>query len=274
MTEIVCPSGLSLQIRHLRVRLQRLLTDKQLARRGEQVTRLLAESTEAVLDAGPYELSDKGVLDWADVLEGDRLFALIQIRVATHGPSYEFDIPCPTASCDPIEWELDLNDLPVQPLSEDSRTKFIAGNRFETHLPHADRTAWFKLLTGKDERARTRLARQLGELGAAIRSRVVEIDDVEPNRLNDFVDDLSFADADHLLDVFDRVDCGVETTIDVQCPECFAKVEVELPFDRGFFLPGGQRKARRKSRSSNRSRSKSGAKGSSTSSGASTAGAA
>jgi len=144
-------------------------------------------------------------------------------------------------------------------------------NRFETYLPHAQRAAWFKLLTGKDERARTRLARQLGDLGAAIRSRVVEVDGVEPNRLNEFVDDLSFADADHLLDEFDHVDCGVETTIDVECPECFAQVEVDLPFDRGFFLPGEQRKARRKSRSSSRSRSKSGAKGSSTSSGASTA---
>ena len=271
MTEIVCPSGLTLRIRHLRVRLQRLLTDKQLQRRGEQFTKLLAECTEEVLDAGPYELSDTGALDWAEVLEGDRLFALIQIRVATHGPSYAFDLTCPTPSCDPIEWELDLNDLPVQPLAEDSRAKFIAGNRFETHLPHAQRAAWFKLLTGGDERVRLRLARQLGDLGAAIRSRVVEVDDVEPNRLNDFVDDLSFADADHLLDVFDRVDCGVETTIDVQCPECFAKVEVELPFDRGFFLPGEQRKARRKSRSSTRSRSKGGAKASSTSSGDSTA---
>lgn len=271
MTEIVCPSGLTLRIRHLRVRVQRLLTDKQLQRRGEQFTRLLAECTEEVLAAGPYELSDDGALDWAEVLEGDRLFALLQIRIATHGPSYAFDVPCPTASCEPIEWELDLNDLPVQPLSEASRGRFVAGNRFETYLPHAQRAAAFRLLTGKDERLRARLARQLGELGAAIRSRVVEVDDVEPNRLSDFVDDLSFADADHLLDVFDRVDCGVETTIDVQCPECLAKVEVELPFDRGFFLPGEQRKARRKSRSSSRSPSRSGAKASSTSSGASTA---
>ncbi len=267
----MCPSGLSLRIRHLRVRLQRLLTDKQLQRRGEQFTKLLAECTEEVLDPGPYTLPVGAALDWGNVLEGDRLFALIQIRVETHGPEYAFDVPCPTTTCDAIPWVLDLNDLPVEPLAEDSRAKFVAGNRFETYLPHAERAAWFKLLTGKDERGRARLTRQLGELGAAIRSRVVEIDDVEPKRLNDFVDDLSFADADHLLDVFDRVDCGVETTIDVECPECLTRVEVELPFDRGFFLPGEQRKARRKSRSSTRSRSKSGAKASSTSSGASTA---
>ncbi len=271
MTEIVCPSGLALRVRHLRVRLQRLLTDKQLQRRGEQFTRLLTECTEEVLDAGPYELSSAGALDWAEVLEGDRLYALLQIRVATHGPSYAFDVPCPTPSCDPIAWELDLNDLPVQPLSDDSRARFVAGNRFETRLPHAQRAAWFKLLTGKDERARARLVRQLGDLGAAIRARVVEVEGVEPNRLSDFVDDLSFADADHLLDVFDQVDCGVETTIDVRCPDCAATVEVELPFDRGFFLPGERRKARRRSRSSSPSRSSSGARASSSSSGVSTA---
>ena len=46
-----------------------------------------------------------------------------------------------------------------------------------------------------------------------------------------------------------RVDCGVDTTIEVECPECFTVQEVELPFDKGFFLPGRDRTARRRARS-------------------------
>lgn len=65
-----------------------------------------------------------------------------------------------------------------------------------------------------------------------------------------FLEDLSMRDADFLVDEFDRVDCGVDTAIEVECPECFTLQEVELPFDRGFFLPGKARTARRWDRTS------------------------
>ena len=57
-------------------------------------------------------------------------------------------------------------------------------------------------------------------------------------------------DADFLVDEFDRVDCGVDTGIEIECPECFATQEVDLPFDRTFFMPGKERAARRRGRTS------------------------
>jgi len=45
-----------------------------------------------------------------------------------------------------------------------------------------------------------------------------------------------------LLGEFDRVDCGVETEIEIECPECFGVTRVELPFEKGFFLPSMKRK--------------------------------
>jgi len=59
----------------------------------------------------------------------------------------------------------------------------------------------------------------------------------------------SMRDADFLVDEFDRVDCGVDTTLEIECPECFATQEVDLPFDRTFFMPGRERTARRRDRS-------------------------
>jgi hypothetical protein len=74
----------------------------------------------------------------------------------------------------------------------------------------------------------------------------------EPRQQRDkrrFLEDLSMRDADFLVDEFDRVDCGVDTTIEIECPECFATQEVELPFGRSFFMPGKGRTSRRRDRS-------------------------
>jgi hypothetical protein len=51
------------------------------------------------------------------------------------------------------------------------------------------------------------------------------------------------------VEAADRVDCGVDTTIEVECPECREVQDVDLPFDSAFFLPGKERTARRKARS-------------------------
>ena len=79
--------------------------------------------------------------------------------------------------------------------------------------------------------------------------RVVDISGVDSKDKRQFIEDLTLRDADFLVDEFDRVDCGVDTTIEVECPECRETQEVELPFDSAFFLPGKERTARRKARS-------------------------
>ncbi len=91
--EIVCPSGLSGKIRGLKVREERILADRELARSGGQVDRLLAACWEETVDSGPYDFSDKSV-EWGRVLQGDRFFALLQIRALTYGPEYAFSVGC------------------------------------------------------------------------------------------------------------------------------------------------------------------------------------
>jgi hypothetical protein len=76
--------------------------------------------------------------------------------------------------------------------------------------------------------------------------RVVEIEGVELRRKRQFIEELSLRDADFLVDEFDRVDCGVETDIEIECPECFTVQELELPFEKTFFMPGKARARRRR----------------------------
>ena len=173
---------------------------------------------------------------------------MLKIRALTYGSDYAFAVTC--ESCrSRIEWELDLNDLSVRQLSDESRAAFVDGNRFETRLPDADRRVWFGLVTGADERRLDRVRKSAGDraLSALLACRVSEIEGVEPRDRREFIEDLSMGDADHLLSEFDRVDCGVETDIEVECPECFAVQDVELPFDRDFLVPG-KRSKKRKSR--------------------------
>jgi len=236
---VTCPSGLSGKIRGMKVREERILADRQLAKSGAQLDALLAACWEDTIDPGPYPLGD-GPLNMSQVLQGDRFFALMQIRVATFGSTYAFAVPCQRDACRTrIDWEIDLSALPVKVLTEASRATFAAGNRFETTLPDGSRKLWFKLLIGDDEKKLPQLRRAAPDrmLSGLLAHRVLEVEGVEPRDKRGFLEDLSMADATHLFGEFDRVDCGIETQIEIECPECGATQEVELPFGQGFFLP-------------------------------------
>jgi hypothetical protein len=243
---IIVPSGMAGRIRGMKVREERVLADRSLAKSGGQLDELLGSCWAETLDAGPYT----SPIDWGSVLQGDRFFALLMIRALTYGPQYAFGLSCRNCRAR-IDWEIDLTKLPVRPLSPESRTAFVAGNRFETTLPDAGKRVWFKLLTGDDERKLPALQRAAPDrlLSSVLAYRVLEVEGVDAKDKRAFLEDLTLRDADFLVDEFDRVDCGVDTTIEVECPECREVQDVDLPFDSAFFLPGKERTARRKARS-------------------------
>ena len=68
--------------------------------------------------------------------------------------------------------------------------------------------------------------------------RIVEIEGVPKREKRTVIDDLAMSDANLLMGEFERVDCGVDTAIEIECPHCFAVQEIELPFGKTFFMPG------------------------------------
>jgi hypothetical protein len=235
----------------MKVREERILADRKLAKAGGQVDELLAACWEETLDAGPYDFGDKAI-DWGQVLQGDRFVALLKVRALTYGPEYAFAVACQNDGCRArIEWELDLCDLPCRPLSEESRAAFGDGNRFETVLPDAGKRVWFRLLTGADERKIPQLRRGAGDklLSAMLAFRVVEVEGVDAKERRQL-----HRGADHARRGLPgrRVrPGGLRRRHDHRdrVPECFATQEVDLPFDRTFFMPGKERTARRRDRS-------------------------
>jgi hypothetical protein len=104
---------------------------------------------------------------------------------------------------------------------------------------------WFRLLTGADARRLPQLRRTASDriLSAMLGWRVIEVEVVPEKDKHRFIEDLTRA---RRRLPRRRARPGIE----VEWPECFTVQEVELPFDRGFFLPGKARMARRRDRSS------------------------
>jgi hypothetical protein len=237
---IVCPSGLAGEIRGLKGKEGKLLSDRSAARAGATFEKILAGCWVATTDPGIYDLPVDGSVDWSKVLVADRFFTLLQIRALTFGDEYAFSVQCSSAACrERFEWTLNLQELPVVRLSDATKAGFRAGNRFETTLPRDGRKVWFRLVLGADEmRAAAALkAGRDGMLLAALALRIVEIENVPDGEKRRFLEDIEMADATALLDQFDESDGGVETKIEVECPSCLGVQDVELPFERGFFLP-------------------------------------
>ena len=248
-TTITCPSGLSGRVRGVKVAEERILADRSLSRDGALVDALLGACWVETLDAGPYEFTSPNP-PWDRVLQGDRFFALTQIRAETYGHEYAFSVGCQQRGCGArIEWEVDLTELPVRELSAESRVAFKGGNRFEATLPGGATRIGFKLLVGADERRLAALRRQSADrpLSAVLAYRITDVDGVAARDIRGWLDELSMRDATALARAFDEADCGVETTIEIACPECGAHQEVELPFDRSFFMPGPPKRAPRSS---------------------------
>lgn len=239
-THIVCPSGLAGEIRGLKGKEGKLLSDRTAARAGALFEKILAGCWLSTSDPGIYDLPDGGAVDWSKVLVADRFYTLLQIRAQTFGHDYAFSVQCTSPACrERFDWSLNLRELPVVPLSDAAKAAFKAGNRFETTLPRDGRKVWFRLMTGADEvRAASVLrAGRDGMLITALALRICEIENVPDHERRRFLDELDMADAATLLDQFDQADAGVETTIEVECPACFGIQDVELPFERSFFLP-------------------------------------
>src|SRR6185503_12635993 len=205
-THIVCPSGLAGEIRGLKGKEGKLLSDRTAARAGATFEKILAGCWLSTADPSIYDLPESGAVDWSKVLVADRFYTLLQIRAQTFGSEYAFSVLCQSPGCrERFEWSLNLQELPVVTLSDAAKAAFKAGNRFETTLPRDGRKVWFRLMTGADEvRAASVLrAGRDGMLLTALALRICEIENVSDQERRKFLDELDMADAAALLDQFD-----------------------------------------------------------------------
>jgi len=236
MHKIVCPSGLAGEVRALKVKEADALANQAAAKQGTSFESIFTGCWAATTDPGPYKFAGEKP-EWGSVLVCDRFFTLMRIRAATYGERYEFQVNKCVGCGERFAWELNLNELPVKALPEESITNFKDSNRFYAHLTDG-RQVRFHLVTGTGEIANAQSkGRQLQRVTASLMGRIDEIEGVEPKDKFRFINDLDMGEAAILLEQFDAVDGGVETTLDIYCPHCATSQEVQLPLDRNFWVP-------------------------------------
>lgn len=232
---VECPSGLTVVLRKLKVAEANILADKQAQQRGATADTLLASVWEETHDVGPYTFETHKPPRWDEVLVGDRFYAQVAVRIATHGADYGFRIPCAVCK-NAINWSTDLSVLPKKMLSPEDAEVFKNGNRFTATAPDG-RNIVFHLSTGKHEKRAQMMFKQsrANRITAGLLSKIDEIEGVQ-NRQKYF-DQLDFTEALDLIEIIDAHDCGLETKFEVECDECYATSEVLLPLGPEFWGP-------------------------------------
>jgi len=216
--------GDEIETRKLKVREQNLLVDRKKVRDGSAVDEALSS---CILTPG---------YDPKELLVGDRVALLIHLRTITHGPDFVFRVTCDCGET--FFWKEDLTELPVKYL--DPPLPYGEERVIEIVPPGLGRKVKVRLLKGKDEK-RMRAIRTDSEgalFSGLLRLITVEVEGEKVLSARWF-DDLDADDMDYILSEWRARDCGVDTTVKVECPACGRTQEMDLPIftERGFFLP-------------------------------------
>lgn len=170
-----------------------------------------------------------------DMLVGDRVFAMIQLRRLTYGDEYVFKTSCPR--CDArFEWEENLGDLKVRYLEDPAYAE--PEHTFSFVFPKTGRAIKWRLLRGKDEQ-KLAVARRENPDGLVTFSMLLRTAEIEGEKTvnRKFFDELPGSDAAAFRGEIEAKECGVETTIVVECPDCGHSFDLDLPIGPDFFLP-------------------------------------
>jgi hypothetical protein len=201
----------------------------------------------AVVEA---RLREDGKIDWTRVLQGDRFAALLGIRIATHGPDFDFDISC--GRCDaeePITWTLDLRELERRPYPDATIAAYKSGQQLSTMIG-GKRVLWTPVTGAEEKRIQKDLEKArksdprsrrapFSPLVDGLIARI-EVEGLDAGATRTWILDMDGAELAHLRTVMEDANGGVETTIQVRhnLPDCTGVTSVELPFSsEAFWLP-------------------------------------
>ena len=252
MSLVTLPTSLSGEIREIDIGDENALADRRLVRSGRNVQEIFKNCWLSTADPGIYRF-ENGKLDPDQLLQGDSLTLLVELRIESHGSRYEFDVNCPRRGCGLlIPWELDLREyleINAKKLPDESRIILTEKDGiFESVFPKCGRAYKFKLLRGKDERRfpviRRKDAKRLSS--TLVDLSLLSVEGITNKRaflmLDKYPKDaeerptLSSSDANWFRRHSDEVNCGLETSFEVECADC-GEVKVELPFLDEFLLP-------------------------------------
>ena len=160
-----------------------------------------------------------------ELLEMDKLYALIKLREISYGDSYRVNVICPKCKEEnplTIKLSKDLNILPIPDDLEDPR---------EVLLPTINKPAIVKFPRVRDE--------QYQATGGAVSNMwrfVTSIGGIEDKGvIAEAIKQMPIKDRQTLRNAIRGEDFGVETKIKLKCGKCEKLTIIDLPLGEGFF---------------------------------------
>ncbi len=238
--EILCPSGLRGVIRGMKVKELGDMSDVKLLRSGKIVDKLVSTCWTKTISSGPYtSLSD--TLPWETMLQGDRAWAFLCVRIATFGNEFAFEHTCTNTMCNAkYEIVVELDKLKQKALPKTSFAHVNTGVDLEATID--GKKVKYHLLRCNSDQYLNNLIKNfdLSLPVAQIVTRISSIEGIESSDIESvihWVNELPMADGMELREIMENADCGVEMEIESACvnKQCSNVERFDLPLGAGFF---------------------------------------
>jgi hypothetical protein len=233
----------------MKMREMALLTDAKLIRSGQLMTEMVKNCWVRTLDPGPYTFPGPvpHPLPWDQLLHSDKLHAFKDIRVATFGPEFEWEVQCPKEACNHrFLWNVRLDSLETTPLPPQSRDHVTRGVPLVTVVN--GKKVEYRLLRGGDDKRLMQFTEKFAMpiLTAGYICRITGLEGIgadDPEAVRAWLDDLDLAAGEALQETMDEHEPAVGLAVEIICPKCSDGWRAILPLVLAF--------TRRKSKPSN-----------------------
>ncbi len=181
-----------------------------------------------------------------DLILGDRIWVLINIRAVSRGSMYDFPFKCEECGKKDTA-EVDLLKLPLKHPPKDLTPADLP---FKVKLPIKNIELGLRLLTGKDDEAVERYGQQVAKHSPVeaeeakyvyrLARRIVSVDDEKMGiqELMKLVEEIRGLDSQALQEAFDEFEVGPTLEMEPTCNHCgYVNDEVILPIRGQFFRP-------------------------------------
>lgn len=182
-----------------------------------------------------------------ELVLGDRLFLLLQLRSISYGNLYSFAFKCESCN-ERTNHDLDIDKLELKEAQPGSTGRFTV-----IDLPICKESVTLQLLTGVDEDKIRAYGKQVeqkthGDSGQAefiyrLARRIVEIGGIKAGirECIDFAEKLRGLDSLKIRDAIDDNEVGPITKVEVDCKRCGWSNSVTMPLESEFFRPKRRR---------------------------------
>lgn len=258
------PDGI-IRVRAMGQVAEKILATQRLAQSGQSIDYLFRECCRFPDGFDPV-----------DLLLGDRIFLLYYLRGITHGNIYEFAVTCPNADCGSTSTHAyDLNDLAqtvvwadsslgpepfrinLPYLSKASGRDVWVGIRFLRAIDANEMLARRKTIKNamaKPGGVRNKMASRNRSLDTRKqRDQLQTLDDTisdnmekiivnimgvqDPFAVRNLIDRLHSQDTATIREWMKDHTPGIDTTVEIECPDCANNFVIELPITESFFRP-------------------------------------